>query len=125
MDIIKKYKPEHYEFFQKKIEIILSGHKNIDSWVCELKSYEIIFWIKILRDLFDNNPYFIEEYYITITLIIKLFMLELDVETKTIKLKNNEIKKLIKRFYKIICSEYLHKTKVKVKDSNSEFTLLK
>ena len=58
-----------------------------------------------------------------ITVLIRLFILELDVDTDTIKLSNNQIISLINRFEHIIKWEYSYRNDIK--DERIEYTLLK
>ena len=63
-----------------------------------------------------------EESFVFITLVIRLFILELDIEENKIKLTNNEIVKLLLRFEHSIKTEYAYRTNVI--DDRDKHTLL-
>lgn len=122
MDIIKKYKPEHYDSYQKKITKIVGEHRDINTWLRHLGLSDMMIWLKTLLNTKKDHPLYLEENFIFITLIIRLFVLELDIDENKIKLSNDEILKLIQRFEHSINTEYAYRTNVI--DDRDKHTLL-
>ena len=124
MNYIEDFQPTHYSFFVKKCKKIIGDCTDIDCWIRTLSVDENIIWIKTVKNLKKNKKDFNVESSTLISLIILLFMLELDVEDEKIELSNNEIKKLIHRFEKIVRLEYGIKTNLLKRDDYTH-TLLK
>ena len=123
MEIVKKYKPTHYTTYLPKIEKIIGKHTNIGTWVKSMGMSEILIWTQILEYLKTNNYQYFEPTSKLITLLIKFFMLELDVDEDNIKLTNTQLYSLIDRFEHIIKCEYAYRNDTK--DKRIEYTLLK
>ena len=106
MEFIKKYTPSHYNHFLKKSEGFIDGYKSIDKWVRTRNDSTITKWIRTINLFETNNDEYFEEMSVLLTLIIKFFMIELDIDEDQIKLKNSDIKKIAKNFKHIIYLEY-------------------
>lgn len=106
MNYIEDFQPTHYSFFVKKCKKIIGDCTDINCWVKNISVNENIIWIKTVKNLKKNKKDFNVESSTLISLVILLFMLELDVEDEKVELSNKEIKKLINRFEKIVRLEY-------------------
>ena len=124
MNYIVDYQPTHYKFYLKKCEKILDNSNDIDTWIKTISLKHNIVWIKAIKNLKKNVSNFNEESSILITLVICLFMLELDIENNEIKLSNTEIKKLLLRFEQIVRLEYGYKRELLPREGHKH-TLLK
>lgn len=123
MKILKKYKPEHYKYYSDKVNGIISQTCDISKWVKKQSKTKLEIWIKKIDIInVDSDEYF-EDIAIVISLIIRLFILELGLKEDKIELKNSEIEKLINRFEYIIKLEYAFKNKLIKR--RKKYTLLK
>lgn len=123
MNIIKKYKPKHYDNYYKKVIKITGKYKDINGWLKYLSIDDMLVWLKTLMNAEKDNSLYLEENFIFITLVIYLFILELDVEENGIKLTNKEIINLIKRFEFCLNAEYSYRTNIT--NERLKYTLLK
>jgi len=122
MEFLKKYNPQHYTYYLSKVEKIIDNHTDLNKWVKHLGTDDLLVWSKVYNHFNLNTPEFYEESALLITLVIRLFMLELDVENR-LKLNNQQIKKLLVRFQYAIEMEYaIRKAEKKV---NIKYSLIK
>lgn len=122
MTSIKYYNSDHYDFFLEKANILIKNYNDVDSWVRNLTDEELVVWLKTLKKLKKNDLEYFQETSIFLTVIIRLFILELDVQTK-IKLTNNQILRIIKRFEYVISMEYGYRKRYF--NGTNKYTLLK
>ena len=123
MEILKKYKPLHYEYYLSKIDKYLGNHDNVESWIKEMGEADLLVWLQILHHLKSNNMVYFEQSSKLLTLLIRLFMLELNAEIDKIELTNSQIKSLVNRFEHIVTWEYGYRCEIK--KERIEYTLLK
>lgn len=123
MESIKKYTPDHYDYYFHKAEKLLDGHANIDSWVRSLTEENILIWMSALRRVKTNDDVYFQEIAIFITILIRLFALELDISIN-LELKNSEIEKLVNRFDYAIKREYAARKDI-LGSTKRKYTLLK
>ena len=95
MEFITKYTPKHYKSYVSVADKIVDKHTDLHKWVKSLGTKDILIWLKSIAHLENNSLGFFEESSIVITLVIRLFCLELDIESA--QLTNKEITKLIQR----------------------------
>ena len=95
MEFITKYTPKHYKSYVSVADKIVDKHTDLHKWVKSLGIKDILIWLKSIAHLENNSLGFFEESSIVITLVIRLFCLELDIESA--QLTNKEITKLIQR----------------------------
>lgn len=108
MEFLKIYKPKHYDYFLPIAEKIINKKDDLNSWIRSLDTEVISIWLKTYKHLEKNNTTFFEESAIFVTVIIRLFMIELDVNDD-IKLSNKEIIKLINRFNFALKTELVYR----------------
>lgn len=129
MRFLKKYTPLHYKMYLDNVDYYLNKNKkyndDINMWIKELDNSHLIFLSKSMSYLLNNSRLFFEESAIIMTLIIKLFMIELDLETQEIKLTINDLKKLILRFDKILKFELQLRMNKSTEYRNIIYTLVK
>lgn len=123
MESVKKYTPDHYEHYLDKVDELLEGHRNIDSWTRGLSDENILIWMSALRRVKINDPIYFQEIAIVLTLLIRLFVLELDIST-IFELKNSEIQKLVNRFDYILKREFAFRKQI-ISSNKKKYTLLK
>ena len=109
MEFLNKYEPKHYSNYIEVVDnYFCKNYMNKDSfndWVKSLKERDIITLNKTMNFMIKNDEKYFEECAKLLTLIIRLFMLELDRNYNSIQLNNKEIKKIVYRFKKIIQTE--------------------
>lgn len=105
MEFIKKYNPSHYRYYLNRIDSYVGKHKDINGWIKSLSNDELIMWTSIVILSEKNVDEYYEEISILLTLIIRFFIIELDID-QNIKLKNSKILSLIKNFKKSVFREY-------------------
>lgn len=130
MEFLKKYQPKHYKNYISRVDDYLSrytkDYSGIDSWVKSLAKKDVVSLNKSMRYLLRNNKVYFEESAILMTMIIRLFMIELDVDGNSIKLSNKELKKLVWRFDRVIREELEYRMSIKGNRKNkNSYTLLK
>lgn len=123
MKFIKKYDPKHYNYYLDKIMVFIGKHKDINSWIKSLSDAEVIIWSCNIKLLEDNCDEYYEEASQLITLVIKFFMIELDINDQNIELKNSKIKDLIKKFKHNLYREYSNRNNIH-EYKEEEYTLL-
>lgn len=124
MEFIKKYNPKHYNYYLKKAEGYMNEYTTINAWIKNLYDEELVIWICNLTMLENDDSNYYEENSILLTILIKIFITELDVETDKIGLKNSEIEKLVLKFKHILSREYSNRKKIGVY-KNEKYSLLK
>ena len=106
MKLIKKFKEKHYNFYSDKADNYLKNYVDIISWKKKLSNDELLIWIRFIY-LIENNCY---EYYgeisVGLTILIKIFKIELGIEDQNIEISYSKLEKIIQNFKKIIYSEY-------------------
>lgn len=123
MEILKKYKPEHYSYYCDKVNNLINNNKEISYWVKKQNKTKLELWVKKIDLLKANSDEYFEDIIILITLAIRFFILELGLKENRIELKNSEIEKIINRFEYIVKSEFAFKQKIITK--RKKYTLLK
>jgi hypothetical protein len=121
VEILKKYKPKHYDYFIPIINKIIGDYLDVHKYIKSLGTEEILAWLKSVKHIEQKNMAFFEECGILITLVIRLFILELDIED--VKLTNNDIIKLIERFDKSLKTEIAYRKDAL--DSTPKYTIIK
>lgn len=113
MKFIKKYTPIHYNHFSDKAEEYIGEYNDIDKWIKGRNNQTIIKWVRLINLFENNNEEYYEEYCIMLTMMIKFFVIELDIDDDVIKLKNSEIFKISKKFKHAFYSEYAIRSGIK------------
>ena len=121
MEFLKKYNPKHYKAYVSIISKIVGNHTELHSWIKSLGTSDILVWLKSLHYLIEDNARYFEECAILVTLAIRLFALELDIEH--IELKNKEIEKLLLRIKKALTTELAYRKEVIEK--TPKYTIIK
>ena len=124
MKFIKNYNSHHYTYYFKKIEQLIDKNKDINEWIKSLKDDKLNYWIYVIMSFEKNNTEYYEEISILITIVIRLFILELEIDGDQIKLKNSEIKKLVDKLKHSLYVEYSNRNKIST-FVNKEYSLLK
>ena len=106
---IQDYQPRHYKHYLEKCEKIIGKATDVNGWIRNLPMKDNLIWIKLVKNLNNNNKRFWEESAVLITLTITLFMLELEIENNEIELTNKDISNILVRFDKIVKLEYAYK----------------
>lgn len=123
MELLKKYEIKNYDNNIKKLKTILTDNiHDVNDFIMQQPTGKLRIWIKITDYTIADNQNYRSESYLLITMIIKLFSLELDVEN--VSLSNSEIIKLLKRFSKVIKFEYAYRNTL-IKKKPKYYTLLK
>jgi len=123
MEIIRKYKNSHYIYYLSKIEKEIGNNNSIETWVKGMGMSEILIWIQATEYVKTDNYRYFEQACKVITLLIRFFMIELDLEENVMSLTNTQIGSLIYRFEYILKTEYAYRNNIK--DKRTEYTLLK
>jgi hypothetical protein len=99
--------------------------KNIDvnKWIKSLNDNHLKYWIYVIMSFENNNSDHYEEISILLTTIIRLFILELEIDTNQIKLKNSDIKRLATKVKYSLYREYSNRNNI-TKFSDEEYSLL-
>lgn len=122
MEIIKDYKTEHYNSNIEVADAIIGDHNDIHTLIKSLNDKTLLIWLRSCNILVKNNKKYFSETTTMLTLTIRMFLRELDVD-EDIVLNNDQIQKIFNRFYSIIKKEFvLRHTK---KSSTEIYTLLK
>jgi len=122
MKFLIKYNSHHYSFYLTLAEKIIDNHTDLNKWVKDLGTDDLLIWSKTYNHLMNNESAFYQESALLVTLVIRLFILELDVDNQ-IELSNYQIKKLLKRFQYAIEMEYaIRKSEKNVKIKYSLIT---
>lgn len=107
MEFISKYSPKHYISYVTIANKIIGEYTDFHKWVKSLSTNDILIWLKSIAHVEHNTIGFFEESNIVVTLIIRFFCLELDIESA--KLTNDEIIKLIQRVKKSLRTELAYR----------------
>lgn len=132
-DFLKKYTPKKYEESIPAVELYIRDDNNaydksLDNWISNLTNKDIIALNKTMNYLVSNDSKYFEEVCVMVTMIIRLFMIELDLGKQGVKLTNIQIMKIIKRFMKILTIEMQRRMDMDEKIKKGEdlhYTLLK
>lgn len=132
-DFLKKYSPKKYEESIPAVELYIRDDNNaydmsLDDWISNLTNKDIIALNKTMNYLVSNDSKYFEEVCVMVTMIIRLFMIELDLGKQGVKLTNIQIMKIIKRFMKILTIEMQRRMDMDEKIKKGEdlhYTLLK
>jgi hypothetical protein len=122
MKILSLYQPTHYNFYVKKINRKIGKSKDIYQWIKKQSANDLKYWARISTISERDSKYYYEECFKYITIAIRLFIIELEVE-ENIQLNNSEIEKILKRFKHCIYSELKYKNN-KLKKRN-QYSLIK
>ena len=123
MELLKKYAIINYDNNIKRLKkIIVNGIGELNDFIKNQSTSRLRVWIKMVDYTLADNQNYKTESYLLITLVIKLFTMELDVEN--VSLKNSEIMKLLKRFSKSIKFEYAYRSEL-INKKPKYYTLLK
>lgn len=120
-DFLKKYDPKHYKHYLYIINKKIGEYQNVHKYIKSLGTQDILFWLKSLDIIEEKSISFFEQCTVLVTLVIRLFILELDIED--VQLTNKEIIKLIKRYRKALKIELSYRKDVI--DTTPTYTLLK
>ena len=128
MRFIKKFSQKHYKVYLDTIGKYVDPYPSINEWVKSFSEKELDIWIGVVN-LFekdDEKEYeeYYEEYSIMLTILIKYFIIELDIEEDSITLKNSQLKKLVLNFKYILYREYSNRNEI-MEYMNEEYVLLK
>lgn len=123
MEAIKRYSSDHFNHYLEKAEELIDGSEDVDQWIKKVNDKNLLIWLTTLRRLKNDDNIFFQEIAIFLTVLIKLFILELGIND-SIKLNDDEIKKLVSRFEYVIKREYANRHDIEYK-STTKYTLLK
>jgi hypothetical protein len=121
IEFLKKYAPKHYNHYLPVIINKIGEQRDIHKFIKNLGSNDILIWLKAVSVLEKNSISHFEESTIVITLVIRLFILELDITDA--KLTNKEIIKLVKRFKKSLTTELAYRKDIITK--TPKYSILK
>lgn len=121
IEYLKTYNPKHYDYFLPVVNKIIGDKLDIHKFIKSLGTNDILIWLKSISHIKKNNLGFFEESCVLTTLVIRLFVLELDIED--VKLTNKEIMKLIERFETSLKIELAYRKDTL--DSTPTYTIIK
>lgn len=124
VEFIKRYSPKHYTFYLNVAEKHIGDCNSINQWIKTLDDIELTIWVCNFFTFEHNNDNYYEENSILLTIIIRFFILELDIDHNDILLKNSEIKKITLKCKHILYREYSNRNNID-KYLNEEYSLLK
>ena len=110
MEILKLYTDKNYDNCIKRIEkakLLPDNINDLNDFITNQATGKLRVWIKVTDFTIADNINYRSESNLLITLLIRLFARELDVDE--VNLSNKEIIKLLKRFSKAIKYEYAHR----------------
>jgi hypothetical protein len=122
MEIIKEYKTEHYNNNLEVVDNIIGNYNDIDSLIKSLNDKTLLIWLRACNIMVKNNKKYFSETTTMLTLSIRMFLRELDVD-EGIVLNNKQIQTIFERFHLIIKKEFVSRYKKKKNDTT--YTLLK
>lgn len=122
MEIIKKYQTEHYNNNIEIADTIIGEHDDINSLIKSLNDKTLLIWLRACNIMVKNNKKYFSETTTMLTLSIRMFLRELDVD-EGIALNNKQIQKIFERFHLIIKKEFV--VRHMKRTSEEEYTLLK
>lgn len=112
MRFIKKFDQNHYKVYLSKINLYVRDMITIDEYVKSLSDRELKIWIALIEIFeFDDKEYY-EEMSMLLTIIIRFFIIELNVDLNKIELKNSQINKIFLNFKYIIYREYSNRNNI-------------
>ena len=110
MEILKLYTDKNYDNCIKRIakaKLLPENINDLNDFIENQATGKLRVWIKITDLTLADNINYRSESNLLITLLIRLFARELDVEE--VNLSNKEIIKLLRRFSKAIKYEYAYR----------------
>jgi len=102
-EFLKKYNPKHYKYYLSIVNNRIGKNGNLNTFIKSLGTSDILVWLKSISLIRESYVSFFEESCILVTFVIRMFCVELDIET--VELKDSEIIKLIERFEKALKME--------------------
>lgn len=124
MEFVKKFNQRHYKVYIDKLEPFLNGFLNLNSWIKNFENQELNIWIELIRIFEEDSDEYYEEFSILLTILIKFFIDELDIDDNKIKLNNSQIEKLIFNFKYALYREYSNRKNI-LDYHDEEYYLLK
>ena len=121
MEFLNKFNQKHYKNYLSIVNKTLGNYNNVHTWVKSLGTADILLWLKMITFFEKNNAAFFNESSTIVTITIRLFILELDVEDA--KLTNKEIKQLVTRLQKVLATELAYRKDIINK--TPKYTILK
>lgn len=112
MDFIRKFNKKHYDYYIHKIDTYIDGSKDVDKWIKKISDNELIVWVRTIKYVELNNRDYYMEMSMLLTIIIKFFIIELDINEMGVNLKNTDIEKLFKNFKHILYTEYSNRNNI-------------
>ena len=106
MEIIRDYKTEHYNNNIEIADSIIGEHNNIHELVKSLDDKTLLIWLRACNIMIKNNKKYFLEITAVLTLTIRMFLRELDVDEGII-LNNKQIQKIFNRFHSILKKEFV------------------
>ena len=106
MRFVKTFDQRHYKVYLGKIDDFTNGYTNVNNWVKNFGDQELNVWIQLINLLEEDSKEYYEEFSILLTILIKFFIIELDIEEEGVKLKNSQLEKIIMDFKYILYREY-------------------
>ena len=86
MELLKKYAIINYDNNIKRLKkIIVNGIGELNDFIKNQSTSRLRVWIKMVDYTLADNQNYKTESYLLITLVIKLFTMELDVENVSLK----------------------------------------
>lgn len=122
MEIIKDYKTEHYNTNIEVVDNIIGDHNDMHGLIKSLNDKTLLIWLRACNIMVKNNRKYFSETTTMLTLTIRMFLRELDVDEE-ISLNNKQIQKIFDRFHRILKSEFV--VRHTIKESTEIYTLLK
>lgn len=112
MKNLNKYKLKDYYYYEDHANHLLNSCYDLNSWLEKKTIKELEIWMMMLIYINDNEILFLEESKISLTLIIKLYILEMDIDLNILKIDNKTKKKLIDIFEHRLISFYSKKKNI-------------
>ena len=109
-EFLKKYNLKHYKYYLSIVDKRIGEHDDLHKFIKSLGTHDILVWLKSLALAKEEPIAFFEESCILLTLVIRLFCMELDI--KEVQLSNKEIIKLLERFEKALKTELAFRKEV-------------
>ncbi len=122
MEIIREYKTEHYNNNIEVADSIIGDHNDIHTLIKSLNDKTLLIWLRACNIMVKNNRKYFSETTTMLTLSIRMFLRELDVDEE-ISLNNKQIQTIFNRFHQIIKKEFV--LRHMKKKSKEIYTLLK
>ena len=124
MKILDSFNPETYDANIKKLDksnVFPPKIYDLNSFIINQPTTKLRLWIRVSEYTIADNISHIEESFLLLTIIIKIFTMELEVNH--LCLSNKEILKLLKRFLYAIKYEFAYRNNITRK--HRTYTILK